>query len=65
MFCRKRTPTWVQTGYIIEYRLRKDYERAMTETMKHRPLIAFWDHAMVAAMLGKLGREDEASEHID
>jgi hypothetical protein len=45
--------------------LRKDSEHALAETLKHRPFIGFWDHVMIAAMLGRLGRDDEANERVE
>jgi len=45
--------------------LRKDSKHALAETLKHRPFIGFWDHVMIAAMLGRPGRDDEANERIE
>ncbi len=58
-------PAWFHAGHVIDLLLRRDYETALAETRKHLPFMGFWDDAMLAAMLGKLGRTDEAGPHID
>ena len=58
-------PRWFHSGYILRRMIEHDYEGALTETRKHLPFIGFWDEVVQAAMLGKLGREDEASQHVE
>jgi len=58
-------PRWFHAGYVVDHLLRGDDERALAETRKHRPFISFWDDAMIAAILGRLGHADEARPHIE
>lgn len=58
-------PTWFHSGHVIDHLLRSDYECALEETRKHFPFIDFWNDVMLAAMLGKLGRADEAGPHVE
>ena len=58
-------PRWFHAGHVVDHLLRGDDERALAETSKHRPFISFWDDAMIAAILGRLGRFDEARPHIE
>jgi adenylate cyclase len=58
-------PRWFHSGYVLRLILEQDYEGALSETTKHLPFIGYWDDVVQAAMLGKLGREDEASEHVE
>ena len=58
-------PAWFHAGYIVKHLLDKDYERALTETRTYHPFISYWDDVMIAALLGKLERTDEARPHID
>jgi len=57
-------PAWFHSGYIIDQLHREDYEHALIETQKHLPFMSFWDDVVQAAVLGKLGRVDEATIHI-
>jgi adenylate cyclase len=57
-------PAWFHAGYIIDHLVREDYEQALLETRKHAPFMSFWDDVAQAAMLGNLGREDEATTHL-
>ncbi|HSN56506.1 MAG TPA: hypothetical protein VLT32_17695, partial [Candidatus Sulfomarinibacteraceae bacterium] len=58
-------PRWFHAGHVIDHLLRGDNERALAETCKHRPFISFWDDVMIAAILGRLDRRDEARPHLD
>lgn len=58
-------PAWFHAGYVIEHLLRNDYEVALGESRKHHPFMSFWDDVMLAAILGKLGRSDEARQHVE
>ncbi|MGD8439402.1 MAG: hypothetical protein PVG53_02625 [Holophagae bacterium] len=58
-------PRWFHAGHVVDHLLRGDDERALAETSKHRPFISFWDDAIIAAILGRLGRIDEARPHIE
>ena len=58
-------PRWFHSGYVLRRILEHDYEGALTETTKHLPFIGYWDDVVQAAMLGKLGRKDEASQHVE
>ena len=53
-------PRWFHSAYVLRRILEHDYEGALAETTKHLPFIGYWDDAVQAAMLGKLGRIDEA-----
>jgi hypothetical protein len=44
---------------------RDEYEQAFVETRKHKPFRAYWDDAITAAILGKLGRIDEARPYVE
>jgi len=58
-------PAWFTGGYIIGHLLNDDYERALAETRTHRPFLDFWDDVIIAAILGRLDRADEARPHIE
>ena len=58
-------PLWFQAGYVIDHLYSGDYERALAETLKHRPFLSFWDDVAFAVMLGRLGSVDEAKPHVE
>jgi adenylate cyclase len=58
-------PSWFRTGGIVDLMVRGEYERALDETRKHMPFRVFWDDVMIAAILGRLGRIDEAQPHLE
>jgi adenylate cyclase len=58
-------PAWFHAGYVIDHLFRRDYETALAETRAHLPFMSFWDDVVLAALLGKLGRIDEARPHVD
>jgi hypothetical protein len=58
-------PRWFHAGHVVDHLLRGDDDRALAETFKHRPFISFWDDVMIASILGRLDRRDEARPHID
>lgn len=57
-------PTWFRAGWVIDHLLHGDYEQGLAETQSHHPFIDFWDDVLIAAMLGRLGREVEARPHV-
>lgn len=58
-------PAWFRSGYVIDHLVHDDYEKALAETRSYRPFIDFWDDVMIAAMLGRLDRSDEAKPHVE
>jgi tetratricopeptide (TPR) repeat protein len=58
-------PAWFHAGYVVDSLVRCDYQTALTETRTHRPFMSFWDDALLAAILAKLNRIDEAAPHVD
>jgi TolB-like protein len=58
-------PAWFHAGYVIDHVFRGDYETALVETRTHLPFMSYWDDVMVAALLGKLERTEEARSHVD
>lgn len=58
-------PTWFHAAYVVDHLLRNDYERALAVTRTHHPFISFWDDVMIAAILGRLDRIDEARAHLE
>jgi len=58
-------PRWFHSAYVLRRILEHDYEGALAETTKHLPFIGYWDDAVQAAMLGKLGRIKEAQPHVE
>jgi adenylate cyclase len=58
-------PAWFHAGHVIDHVSRGDYETALVETGTHLPLMSFWDDVMLTALLGKLGRTEEARLHVD
>lgn len=58
-------PAWFHAGYVVDHLLRRDYEHALTETRTHLPFMSFWDDIMLAAILGKLTRIEEARSHLE
>ena len=57
-------PAWFHAGYVVDHLLRHDYETALAETRTHVPFMSFWDDVIMAALLGKLGRKEEARPHF-
>ena len=58
-------PAWFHAGFVIDHILHDDFERALAKTRHHRPFIGYWDEVVIAALLGRLGRSDEARPHVD
>jgi TolB-like protein len=58
-------PRWFHSAYVLHRILEHDYEGALTVTTKHLPFIGYWDDVVQAAMLGRLGRTDEAQPHVE
>ncbi len=58
-------PAWFHAAFVIDHWLRAEWDIALAESRRHRPFISFWDDVAMAAMLGKLGRSDEAGPHVD
>ena len=58
-------PAWFHAGYVINHVSRGDYETALVEARTYLPFISFWDDVMLAALLGKLERTEEARSHVD
>jgi len=58
-------PAWFRVGYVIDYLTRQEYQQALVETQTYHPFMGFWSDVALAAILGKLGRVDEARPHID
>jgi adenylate cyclase len=59
------SPAWFHAGYVVDHLLRNDYEHALAVTRTYHPFISFWDDVMIAAMLGRLDRTDEAQPHVE
>jgi adenylate cyclase len=57
-------PAWFHAGPVIDFLLRRDYERALRETQRHSPFMIMWNDVILAAILGQLGRTDEARSHV-
>ncbi len=58
-------PSWFHAGHVIDYLLKQDFEHALMVTRTYHPFISYWDDVMIAAILGSLGRADEARPHVD
>jgi adenylate cyclase len=58
-------PAWFRAGYVVDCLVRREYETALAETRTHRPFMGFWDGVMLAALLGKIGRIDEAKPQLE
>jgi hypothetical protein len=58
-------PAWFHAGFVIDHILHDDFERALAKTRHHRPFIGYWDEVVIAALLGRLDRSDEAQPHVD
>lgn len=58
-------PAWFHSGHVINLLIQREYETALAETRTHLPFMSFWDDVMLAAVLGRLGRIDEARPHVD
>lgn len=59
------SPAWFHAGYVVDHLLKNDYERALAVTRTYHPFISFWDDVMIAAILGRLDRTDEAQPHVE
>lgn len=57
-------PAWFTGAYIVGQLLNDDYEQALADSRTHRPFLDFWDDVMIAALLGRLDRADEARPHV-
>ena len=55
-------PSWFQDGYFLDRFHHGDFQTAY-ETLQPREESAFWQPTLVAAVLGKLGRKDQAAMH--
>lgn len=58
-------PGWFHHGLFIVHYARGEYEKAFREVERVLPPAGFWDPALRAAALGKLGRGAEAEEALD
>ncbi len=58
-------PDWFHLAYFYDYLRRQDYEHALLELERHTPLKSFWLPMLYSAVLGKLGRIDEAKVYIE
>ena len=58
-------PSWFHGGYVVDHLRRLNYEGALVEVQNHSPFQSFWLPVVHAAILGKLGRIDEAKVHIE
>ncbi len=58
-------PTWFHGAYVVDHLHRKDYEGALMLVEKHRPYQSFWMPVAYGAILGRLGRVDEAKPHVE
>lgn len=58
-------PRWFHTAYFIAYFQRQEYDRALLEIQQYNSDGSFWGPALLAAVLGKLGRRSEAQLHIE
>jgi tetratricopeptide (TPR) repeat protein len=57
-------PSWFHVGYTVDHLRRKDYEGALRELQGKKPLQSFFLPASCGAILGKLGRRDEARGYL-
>jgi adenylate cyclase len=55
-------PSWFKDAYYLDHFHHGDFQKAY-ETVKSREESIFWQSTLAAAVLGKLGREDEAAMH--
>ncbi|MGW8267178.1 MAG: hypothetical protein ACWGSQ_12490 [Longimicrobiales bacterium] len=58
-------PRWFHHGLFVYHFQRGDYEAAYQEMERMGFRVGFWDSAAKAAVLGKLGRGEEAREAIE
>jgi len=58
-------PGWFHGGCVVDHLRRLNYEGALVEVQNHSPYQSFWLPVVYAAILGKLGRIDEAKVHIE
>jgi adenylate cyclase len=58
-------PGWFHHGLFIVQYARGEYEKAFREVERVLPPAGFWDPALRAAALGKLGRRAEAEEALE
>lgn len=58
-------PRWFHHGLFVYHFQRGDYEAAYQEMERMGFRVGFWDSAAKAAVLGKLGRVDEARDAIE
>jgi adenylate cyclase len=57
-------PAWLHAAHVLDHLQRGDAEAALVETRKHRPFVDYWDDVVLAAILGRIGRDDEAAPHV-
>lgn len=60
-----RQPTWFHHGLFVVHFARGEYEKACLEAQRCFPPVGFWDAALRAAALGKLGRVEEAGQALE
>jgi len=57
-------PRWFHGAYVVDGLHRRDYTRALFDLERNRPFLGFWIPVTYAAILGKLGRIEEANVHL-
>jgi tetratricopeptide (TPR) repeat protein len=58
-------PSWFHGAYVIAHLRQGDYDHALQELQNHHPYRSFWLPVAYGAVLGLLGRIDEAKSHLD
>ena len=57
-------PNWLHGGYVVHHIHQRDYDHALLEVEKYNPYLGFWPPVVLAAILGRLGRIEEAKVHL-
>jgi TolB-like protein len=58
-------PNWFHGGYVINYLRQQEYDLALLEVQNHSPYLSYWLPAAFAAILGSVGRIDEAKTYLE
>ena len=58
-------PNWFHGGYVINYLRQQEYDHALLEVQNYSPYLSYWLPAAYAAILGRVGRIDEAKTYLE
>lgn len=58
-------PSWFHGAYVVDHVRNRDYAGALQVVERYHPYQGFWPAAVCGAILGRLGRINEARQHLE